>query len=147
MPLSSEHTRVLTAVLDEIIPPSEDGRMPGAGEAGVVAHIEAQLARSPELQPAIEQGLAALRDVTGGGFAALAPEARREALDSLAASQPGFVPMLAFQTITGYYQLPRVLEGLGLEPRPPHPKGYELEAGDLSLLDPVRERGPRYREV
>jgi hypothetical protein len=34
-----------------------------------------------------------------------------------------------------------------MEGRPPHPKGYELEAGNLTLLDPVRGRRPFYREV
>ena len=30
---------------------------------------------------------------------------------------------------------PQVVEGLGLEARPPHPKGYEMEPNDLGLLD------------
>ena len=33
---------------------------------------------------------------------------------------------------------------LGLEPRAPHPQGYEMGADDWSLLDPVRRR-PRFR--
>jgi hypothetical protein len=39
-----------------------------------------------------------------------------------------------------YYRDDRVLRSLGLELRPPFPKGYELEAGDWSLLDPVKAR-------
>jgi hypothetical protein len=31
--------------------------------------------------------------------------------------------------------------------RAPFPKGFELEAGDLSLLDPVRARPKVYRDV
>jgi hypothetical protein len=45
-----------------------------------------------------------------------------------------------------YYQAPRVVEALGLEARPPHPKGYEVELGDLTLLDEVRRRGKLYRD-
>ena len=41
----------------------------------------------------------------------------------------------------------RVVAALGLEPRPPHPKGYEMGTDDLTLLDPVRRRGPRYRAL
>jgi hypothetical protein len=40
-----------------------------------------------------------------------------------------------------------VLEALGIEGRPPHPKGYTIEPTDWSLLDPVRRRSRRYREV
>jgi hypothetical protein len=40
-----------------------------------------------------------------------------------------------------------VLEAIGMEARAPFPKGFEVEPGDLSLLDPVRRRGRVYREV
>jgi hypothetical protein len=33
-----------------------------------------------------------------------------------------------------YYRDDRVVRSLGLEPRPPHPKGHVLEDGDWSLL-------------
>jgi hypothetical protein len=148
--LSNEDTRALRAVLDEIIPPSGDGRLPGAGELGLVSCIEEAMVRSPDLRPAVEQGLTALRaraEELGGPFETLEPSVRRDALNEVAARQPAFLPGLIFHVFTGYYQEGRVLEGLGLEPRPPHPQGYPLEAGDLSLLDPVRERGRRYREV
>jgi hypothetical protein len=41
-----------------------------------------------------------------------------------------------------YYRDDRVMVSLGLEARPPFPKGYVLEQGDWSLLDPVRARKP-----
>ncbi len=150
MPFSPQDTATLSAVLDEIIPPSEDGRMPGAGEVGLAAYIEEVIGRSPELGPAVEQGLSALDAAAreaGGAFAELDAATREAVLNGIAGEQPAFLPGLAFQTFTGYYQQPRVLEGLGLEGRPPHPKGFPLEEGDLGLLDPVRERGQRYREA
>ena len=58
----------------------------------------------------------------------------------------GFLPVLLFQTYQGYYQIPAVLAALGLPPRPPHPKGYEIEPNDLELLEPVRAREKMYRE-
>jgi len=39
-----------------------------------------------------------------------------------------------------YYRDDRVLRSLGLELRAPFPKGYTLEQGDWSLLDPVKAR-------
>ena len=41
----------------------------------------------------------------------------------------------------------KVLEGLGLEPRPPFPQGYTLEPGDLSALERVRARGQLWRDA
>ena len=44
-----------------------------------------------------------------------------------------------------YYRDDRVMRSLGMEARPPFPKGYEVAEGDLSLLDPVRRRAPIWR--
>ena len=148
--LSPDERRTLTSVLDEIIPPSPDGSLPGAGELGLADHVEGVLERTPELRPVLARGLAALDELARGrgakNFAALPREQRVEALQGLAATQPQCLPTLVFHTYTGYYQAGRVLEALGLEARPPHPRGYVVEAGDPSLLDPVRRRAKMYRE-
>jgi hypothetical protein len=49
--------------------------------------------------------------------------------------------------LPAYYQHPKALEGLGLEPRPPHPKGYDLEPGNLDALERVRARGKLWRDA
>jgi len=54
---------------------------------------------------------------------------------------------LALETVTCYYQDPRVLEAIGVEARPPAPQGYQVIAGDLRLLEPVRRRGEIWRRV
>ena len=46
-----------------------------------------------------------------------------------------------------YYQDDRVMQSLGMEPRPPFPEGFEVEQGDWSLLDPVRGRPKLYRDA
>lgn len=141
----------LACVLDEIVPRSGDGRLPGAGELGLVAQLEGAAQKSPELLAALRDGLARLDEQLaergGSRFEELPREARREVLNALAATAPAFVPALVFQTYVAYYRHPRVLEALGLEARPPFPKGYEMEPGDFGLLDPVRERRRMYREV
>jgi hypothetical protein len=40
-----------------------------------------------------------------------------------------------------------VMRSIGMEARPPFPKGHELEQGDWSLLEPVRARGRIWRRV
>ena len=46
-----------------------------------------------------------------------------------------------------YYRDDRVLRSLGLELRAPFPKGYVLEQGDWSLLDPVKARAGTLRRA
>jgi len=139
----------LAAVLDAIIPRSPDGRLPGAGELGLVRGIEQQLGAMVAFTARSLDALDALARERGArGFAAIAPEQRADVLNAHASSDPGFLPGLIFQTYSAYYQHPRVHEALGLEPRPPHPKGYALEQPDLdALLAPVRARAKLYRDA
>ena len=147
---SPDEAHVLSAVLDEIVPPRADGALPGAGALGLIARIETAVRESPDLRPAISQGLDEIEERARGrgaaSFPELARDARLEVLNELASSAPAFLPALIFQTYVGYYEHPRVMEALGLEARPPHPKGYAMDPGDFSLLDPVRERPKMYRE-
>jgi len=146
---SPDERAALSSVLDEIIPRSADGRLPGAGEAGLVAYIEEIQRESTDLRAAIDAGLSALSGLLGSrgaeDLAALAQPEKLAVMNELATRAPAFVPGLVFHTYVAYYQHDGVVEGLGLEPRPPHPKGYELEDGDLTLLDPVRRRDPLFR--
>lgn len=145
--LAGDEAAALGHLLDTIVPPSEDGALPGAGEVGLAALLDEKV---PELRPLLRQALAALDGIAGApgaeSFGALAPAERAAALDEFAAREPGFLPGLLYHTYALYYQQPRVLEGLGFEARPPFPLGYELEAGDLSLLEPVRRRTGLYRD-
>lgn len=148
--LAPEQARALVAVLDALLPRSGDGRLPAAGELGLLGRIEDAMRKAPDLAHALREGLAGLDDLAqrreSGGFAALPAHAREPVLRELALQQPGFLPGLLFHTFAAYYQHPRVLAGLGLEPRAPFPKGYAMEPSDLDgLLAPVRRRGPLYR--
>jgi hypothetical protein len=104
----------------------------------------------PVLQPVMAQGLATLSRLAAGrdarGFASLSAKDRGEVMGELAAADPAFLPTLTFVAYAGYYQHPRVVAALGLEARPPHPRGYSMEPNDLTLLDAVRRRPKMYRE-
>lgn len=136
-----------TALLDTLIP-ARDASLPGAGELGVGESVEPKLG---PLVPLVASALSALDALAGERhgecFAALGVEDRTPLVHEVAQSHPGVVEGLVFHVYTGYYQHPRVSVALGLEPRPPHPVGYELEMGDLGLLDAVRSREKRYREA
>jgi len=144
--LSVEQRQALAGVLDEIIPPSVDGRLPGAGQLG----IGEALAQKPELAGVLAGGLAGLDSIArrrgAAGFLALPAGERRGVLDEVGVMAPAFLPALIGATFIAYYQEARVREALGLESRPPFPLGYAVEQTDFSLLDPVRRRSPFYRE-
>jgi len=146
---SEAQRAALAAVLDAIIPRSADGRLPGAGELGLASAIEEKLGAMSVFTARGLDALDALARARGAaGLAALAAADRTDVLNAHAADDPGFLPGLVFQVYSAYYQHPRVLAGLGLEPRPPHPQGYPLEQPDLdALLAPVRARAKRYREA
>ena len=140
---------LLRDLLDEIVPPSADGRLPGAGALGLARHIMAAVEQNLDLRPTIVQGLATVRQLGeragAGSFKSLAPSERARVLAEVETAEPAFVPTLTFHTYVAYYQNPNVLEGLGLDPRPPHPRGHEMPTDDLSLLNVVRRRSPFFR--
>jgi hypothetical protein len=145
---SADQERMLATLLDEIIPPSSDGRLPGAGALGLAEHIARTVQRTPMLRPVLEYGLSTLADLATkrnpDGWAALSKEERGAVLKEFTATDQFFLPAFLFLVYSGYYQAPRVVEALGLEARAPHPKGYEMEANDLTLLDAVRRRPKMY---
>ncbi len=151
MSFSEDERRLLAHVLDEIIPPHDDGRLPGAGELGVATHVENALGTTPDLARIIADGLAALENIARRraprGFAALSREERLAVLNELAPTEHAFPPIFYLQAYAGYYHHPRVLEVLGLDPRPPHPQGYRMEPDDLTLLEKVRQRPKMYRPL
>lgn len=146
--LTAAQLETLDAVLNLIVPPSADGRMPGAAEVGVPAYLCAEAADAlpllgDELDEIERRSLARF----SRGFIALAQSERTALVEELRAQAPAFMNRLAMETLACYYQHDRVLEGLGMEARSPYPKGYEVVQGDLSLLDPVRARGKIYRDA
>ena len=147
-PLTAAQRRTFDILLDMIIPASADGRMPSGAEVDVLGYVRAHEAAS---LPALRRELDALddraRERWGQAFAALPAGDQRAMVDSARAADPRFLRGLALHAVTSYYQHDRVLEALGMEARPPFPKGYEVPPGDLSLLDPVRERGAIYRDA
>ena len=146
--LDAEQSRTFVTVLDLIIPASDDGRFPSAADMDVLGYI---VKTEPELLDTVRLDLARLnavsKDLHGVAFGDASGVERQALLDEVRGDEPIFLRDLALQTVTLYYQDDRVMEAIGLEARPPFPRGYEVVAGDLSLLDPVRARGQVYRDV
>ena len=144
-----ETQRLTAAELDDlrclagvIIPASAKYDVPGADDARIFADILASIGRDVDQ---LRAALATLRTLAGGPFAAL--DATRRATVAAALRAEGGVPVRVLSRIVllCYYRDDRVMASLGLEPRPPFPKGHVVEQGDWSLLDPVRARQPFWR--
>ena len=134
----------LCAIAGCIIPASMEYDVPGADDPRIQADIVATLGRDA---PLVREALDLLARLAGAPFAGLDP-ARREAVAmALRAAGGPAVATLTRVVLQCYYRDDRVVRSLGLEPRPPYPKGHELPDGDWSLLDPVRARPPMWRRA
>jgi hypothetical protein len=143
-PLCHEEQQLLRAVAGSMIPASPELGLPGADEPAIFAEILAIADRDPV---AVREPLRLLQELSGGSFVAL--DASRQAALAAAFRERHPDPFLALVSITVrcYYRHDRVMRSLGMEPRPPFPLGFEVEQGDWTLLDPVRARGPIFRDA
>ena len=142
--LSPADLRAFRRLAGFMVPAAEAYRVPGADDATIFADIVRSLGRD---RPLVRNALAMLREAVGGDFADLdAATAEAAAFALLARSGPA-VTALGRAVLQCYYRDDRVITSLGLEPRPPFPKGHPLEQGDWSLLDAVRGRPQMWRDV
>jgi hypothetical protein len=132
----------LRSLAGMIIPASEQYGVPGADDDTIFADIVNSLGRD---RNDVRTALATLRTLTGGPLAALDAAHRGEVAAKLRAEGGAPVGVLSRIVLLCYYRDDRVMVSLGLEARPPFPKGHVLEQGDWSLLDPVRARKPFWR--
>ena len=144
LPLNTEQRRTLRALLAIMIPASAEYDVPGADDDLIVADILASLA--PKIEPVVKT-LAWLDERAGSGFADLDSHRQVAIAQSLLESPAPAAVVLTTLVLQCYYRDDRVMRSLNMEPRPPFPKGFELEQGDWALLDPVRARRKIYREA
>lgn len=142
--LTAEQVRDLRALAGMIIPPSTVYEVPGADDEKIFKDILRSLERDRD---DVRRALAQLATLAGGAFADLGSDRRAEVAHAY--REAGGAPLAALVRVVllCYYRDDRVMQSLGLEPRPPFPKGHVVEQGDWSLLDPVRARPPMYRRV
>ena len=127
-----------------IVPASAKYGVPGADDDTIVADIVTSLGRDTDH---VRAALATLRALAGGPFADLDATRRTDVAAKLRADGGPPLRVLTRNVLLCYYRDDRVMLSLGLELRPPFPKGHTLEQGDWSLLDPVRARKPFWRPV
>ena len=134
----------LRTVAAMIIPASEEYNVPGADDADIQADILATLGRDTGMVRAALDHLARL---AGKPLAELDWAKRDAVAGEFRATAGAAAAALVRVVLQCYYRDDRVLRSLGHELRAPFPKGYALEQGDWSLLDPVKARPPSLRRA
>jgi hypothetical protein len=143
-PLSLAQRNDLRAIAGIIIPASTKFDVPGADDPAIQADMLATLGRDAgHVREALDQ----LARLAKGPLAAIDSTQREAVAMQLRAQGGAAVATLTRVVLQCYYRDDRVVRSLGLEPRPPYPKGHVLEDGDWSLLDPVRARPPSWRRA
>jgi hypothetical protein len=142
--LTSVQRDNLRIVAGMMIPASSEYGVPGADDAIIQADILATLGRDAA---SVREALDHLARLAGAPLSDL-ESSRREALaQEFRATGGNAAATLIRVVLQCYYRDDRVVRSLGLELRPPFPKGYPLEQGDWSLLDPVKARAPMWRRT
>ena len=134
----------LRAVAAMIIPASTEYNVPGADDAAIQADMLATLGRDA---PVVSAALDHLARLAGMPLSKLDAARRETVAKEFRASGGAAAATLVRVVLQCYYRDDRVLRSLGLELRPPFPKGYELEQGDWALLDPVKARPSALRRT
>jgi hypothetical protein len=142
--LTPAHRGDLRVIAGTMIPASAEFDVPGADDPAIQADIVATLGRDAVL---VREALDQLARLTGSPLADLDPAPRAAVAMELRAKGGPAVATLTRVVLQCYYRDDRVVRSLGLEPRPPYPKGHVLEDGDWSLLDSVRARPPMWRRA
>lgn len=142
--LTQGEQATLKALLREMIPPSATHGAPGADDAAIFEDILRSMRRETDN---VRGALGELDAQSGGAFVALGDADRQAmAIGFLSGSGPQLFA-LSRLVLQCYYRDERVMASLGMDARPPFPAGFEVDQGDWSLLDPVREMPKIYRKV
>jgi hypothetical protein len=134
----------LCVIAAMIIPASDEYKVPGADDSAIQADMLATLGRDTML---VRQALDHLARLAGRPLSELDQGKRDAVATELRATGGAAAATLVRVVLQCYYRDDRVLRSLGHELRAPFPKGYTLEQGDWSLLDPVKARPSSLRRV
>jgi hypothetical protein len=139
--LSRKEVDFLRRLVGAMIPAAPAYDAPGADDPAIFEDIVAALQDSG----ALLQGL--LADLAAGAPGAISAADVEAEFDRLRQNYAAAFAAIIAAVAQCYYRDDRVMRALGMEPRPPFPKGYEVVEGDWPLLDAVRRRPPIWRRA
>ena len=137
-PLGAEQRALLGALVDTIVPESDDGRMPSARELDFADYLDRN---APDFRPELA-GVLAYFDP---GFVTQPLSARYERVKDFSEEAPDTFNALLAQVYGCYYQDNRVPSSSGSAPARPFRRATPSTPATLSLLDPVLKNPTRWR--
>ena len=148
MPMLSKTNRpVLEAILDELIPPSKNGKIPGAGALGVAEFLPAAHAYTLDPVGSVQTILNAVSD----DFLIMTRDEKIADLQRVEAAYSDAFETLVRLTYMGYYSRSDIRPHFGVGAHPIHPNGYPVENESAAFIDnltaSVRARGKVYRDA
>jgi hypothetical protein len=140
--LTPDQHETLKAFANTMIPASPRYGVPGADDPTILADIANSIERD---FADVCAALARLDALAERRFADLPAEQQLAIAERWRSEGGPSVAALCRIVLLCYYRDDRVMRSLGQEPRSPFPQGHQVEQGDWSLLDPVRQRAPFWR--
>lgn len=139
---SEKEKKILSEILDELIPANPDKKIPSAGQLGVVSFIIEVASKTPKFQDDIKLVLEFVISKADKVSPYLVREMER--------LHPRAFGSLLTETYKGYYSRPDIRKKLDLSEKPVHPFGYEVKSESneylKELTENVRARGTVYRD-
>lgn len=147
--MSQAQRELATQVLDSLVPGRGD--LPGAGAIGVAGYLDRAGGGSLTLRRTLTDLLTAIEAACHSKFtkqfADLDGDRRTTVLQQVESDHgPDFTELLR-RTYAGYYSDPAVLSAIGIDARPPQPRGFFIAPFDPAVLEGVRKRDRLYRDA
>jgi hypothetical protein len=140
-PIDSADLRRIAGIM---IPADKTYGVPGADDPAIFDDLLSTLGGD---RPHVHIALQQLTVLAGGPFSRLSPGQAAQLAATFLATDTPEVAILGRLILQCYYRDERVLHALGVDPRPPFPRGHILEQGDWRLLDAVRTLPPMWRRA
>ena len=146
--LIPEEINILLILVDMIIPASVDFTLPSASDPQIFADlVNTAQRRRDEVRDALSALETVAYEEARSEFSKLDDKNRIVILELFRRTYVKAADLLATLTVQCYYRDSRVMRSLNMESRAPHPIGFEVNRGNWSLLDPVRNRTPNFRKL
>lgn len=143
--LTSIEQADLRVVAGLMIPADPQLGVPGADDPAIISDMAGSLGRD---LPVLRRILGIVRSsIEARGAAAAGPDEISALMQHLREQDAAGSTALESVVVRAYYRDDRVLRSIGMEPRPPFPKGYVLDEGNWTLLEPVKARGRIWRDI
>ena len=138
--------RLVHVIVDVLLPGDGDAALPAASEVGVNDALLSAIETPDGL--AYRRVVARIARELGGAheFTRATPDRRMAALQAVEKAMPVEFRALVVLTLETYYQSDAVIRAMGWRTEPPQPLGHAVDPLDEALLEPVRKRGPLWRE-